>query len=59
MLDLKESHQVVSFEEHEPNEAPVELLVAFYFVLKLTTHMSVQLLFIHGQGQAFDYIGNI
>ena len=48
MLDLKESHQVVSFEEHQPNEAPVELLVALYFVLKLTAHVSVQLLFIHG-----------
>jgi hypothetical protein len=57
MLDLQESHQVVSLEEHEADKASIELLVALNLILKLTAHMPVQLFFIHWQSQAFNYRG--
>ena len=59
MLDLKESHQVVCFKEHQANKASVQLLVALDLVLKLTALVPVELLFIHRECQPFYHSGEI
>ena len=55
VLNLKEAHQIVRLEQHEANEAAIELLVPFYLVLKLASHVPVQLLFIHRQCQTLNH----
>jgi len=59
VFDLEESHEVVCLEQHQANEASVELLVALYLVLELTANVPIQLLFVHWQGQSFDHRGEI
>ena len=47
MLDLEEPGQVICLVLHKANETPVQLLVAFDFILELALLVSVQLFFIH------------
>ena len=49
VLNLEETCQVVSLEEHQSDKAPIQLLVALDFVLKLAALVAVQLFLVHGQ----------
>lgn len=50
VFDLKETSQVIGLEQHKSDEASIELLVSFDFILELATLMPVELFFVHRQG---------
>lgn len=41
VLDLQETSQVIRLEEHQSNEAPVQLLIAFDLILELAPLVSI------------------
>ena len=49
VLDLQEACQVVCLEQHQSNEAPIELLVALDLVLELAALVPIELLLVHGE----------
>jgi len=41
---------------HQPNETSIKLFVSFHLVLELRFLVPVELLFVHGEGQAVDQL---